>query len=83
MSIDTIRGTIAYFTAAAGYLVGLLALIFLMWSDKVGADTGLPALIGLIGFPATFLFAAEVAKQASKQAERNILQQPPDPPEAP
>lgn len=79
MNIDTIRGSIAYFTAAAGYLIGLIALVALMFAGRVPVESGLPALIGLVGFPATFLFAAEVAKQASKQAERNILQQPPEP----
>lgn len=80
MSIDAIRGSIAYFTAAAGYLIGLIALVILMFVGRVPVESGLPALIGLVGFPATFLFAAEVAKQASKQTERDLRQPPPQEP---
>lgn len=80
MNIDMIRGVLAYVTAAIAYLIGLVALIWMMLTGTVPVDTGLPALIGLVGGPATFLFAAEVSKQAAKQAERNIMQPPPEPP---
>ena len=62
MNIDMIRGVLAYVTAAIAYLIGLIALIWMMLTGTVPVDTGLPALIGLVGGPATFLFAANVTQ---------------------
>ena len=49
----------------------------------VDPTVGVPAIVAIIAGATGFLFGAEVAKQAAKQAEKNILQQPPDPPPAP
>lgn len=83
MSIDTIRGLAAYITAAAVVVVGLVALIWLTANGTVDPTVGVPAVVAIVASAGGFLFGAETAKQASKQAERNILQQPPDPPTPP
>ena len=77
MNIDLIRGLTAYVTAAAAVIVGLGALIWLTANGTVEATVGVPAIVAIIASAGGFLFGAEVSKQASKQAERNILQTPP------
>lgn len=83
MNIDFIRGVTAHFTAAFIVVVGLLALIWLTADGTVDPTVGVPAIVAIIAGATGFLFGAEVAKQASKQTERNILQQPPEPPPGP
>lgn len=83
MNIDMIRGVTAYVTAALAVLVGLASLIWLTANGTVEATVGVPAIVAIIAGASGFLFGAEVSKQASKQAERNIMQQPPGPPAPP
>lgn len=83
MSIDLIRGLTAYVTAAAAVILGLASLIWLTANGTVDATVGVPAIVAIIAGASGFLFGAEVSKQAAKQAERNIMQQPPEPPAGP
>lgn len=83
MNIDFIRGITAHLTAAVVVIGGMASLIVLTANGTVEATVGVPAIVAIIAGGTGFLFGAETAKQAAKQAERNILQQPPDPPPAP
>lgn len=83
MNIDFIRGVLAHGTAAIVIVISLLAIIWLTSTGVFPSEAGLPALLTLATAATGFLLLSENGKQAAKQAERNILQQPPDPPEAP
>mgnify|MGYP000956302920 CR=1 FL=1 len=83
MNIDFVRGLTAHITAAVVVMLGLSALIWLTANGTVDPTVGVPAIVAIIAGAAGFLFGSETAKQAAKQAERNILQPPPDPPPAP
>lgn len=82
MNIDFIRGITSHLTAAVVVVGGLASIVVLTANGTFPADAGLPAIAAIIAGAAGFMWGAEVAKQAAKQAERNILQQPPDPPPA-
>lgn len=78
MNIDTIRGLAAYLTAVIVVVVGLLALIWMTATKVIDPTVGVPIIASIIAGGTGFLFGAEVSKQAAKQAEKNILQQPPE-----
>lgn len=83
MNIDLIRGLTAHLTAALVVLVGMAALIVLTANGTVKPEVGVPAIVAIIAGGTGFLFGAETAKQAAKQARSDILQQPPGPPQNP
>ena len=76
--IDTVRGLTAYLVAAIVVVLGMVALIWMTASKVIPPEVGVPIIAGIIAGGTGFLFGAEVSKQAAKQAERNILQQPPE-----
>ncbi len=83
MNIDFIRGVTAHLTAAFVVVGGLIAIIWLTAAGIFPADAGLPAIAAIIAGAAGFMWGAETSKQAAKQAERNIMQQPPEAPPGP
>lgn len=83
MNIDFIRGVLSHGTAALVVLVGLGALVWMTANGTIPDEVGVPAIVGIVTGAAGFMFGSETSKQASKQAERNILQNPQDPPPAP
>ena len=72
--IDTIRGTIAYVTAAI-VAVGAPILAYMAWLQPVVEGRDLAILFAFFGITAggaaQFLFGAEVRTQAAKSAERS------------
>ncbi len=83
MNIDFIRGLTAHITAAVVVLLGLVALIWLTADGTVDPTVGVPAIVAIIAGAAGFLFGAETAKQAAKQARADLLQNPQEPPPGP
>ncbi len=83
MNIDFIRGLTAHVTAAFVVVAGLLSLIWLTANGTVDPTVGVPAIVAIIAGAAGFMFGSESAKQGAKQAERNIMQQPPEAPPNP
>lgn len=71
--IDTIRGTIAYATAAV-IAIGSPILAYIAWTQPVVDGRDLAILFAFFGITtggaAQFLFNAEVRTQATKAAER-------------
>ena len=83
LNIDFWRGITAHVTAAFIAVVGLSSLIWLTANGTVDPTVGVPAIVGIIAGATGFLFGAETAKQAAKQARSDLLQTPPDQPPAP
>lgn len=83
MNIDFIRGLTAHITAAIVVLLGLVALVWLTANGTVDPTVGVPAIVAIIAGAAGFLFGAETAKQAAKQARSDLLQNPPEAPPGP
>lgn len=78
MNIDTIRGLNAHLTASIVVLAGLLSIIWMTAIGTIPPDVGLPAIVAIVSGAAGFVWGSETSKQASKEAARNIMQQPPD-----
>lgn len=83
MNIDLIRGLNAHLTGSIVVLVGLASIIWMTASGTIPPDVGLPAIVAIVSGAAGFVWGSETSKQASKQTERNIMQQPPEPPATP
>lgn len=73
MNIDFIRGITAHITAAFAVIVGMLSLIWLTANGTVDPTVGVPAIVAIIAGATGFLFGAETAKQAAKQAKADLL----------
>lgn len=80
MTIDYIRGAASVLGAIIIVLVALVALVWFTATKVIEPALGVTSIIGIAGPAAAFLWQAESAKQAAKQAERNIMQNPPTPP---
>lgn len=83
MNIDIIRGLTSYVVGGLVVIIGLVSIVWLTANGTFPPDAGLPALTAIVGGAAAWMWNAESIKQASKQAEKNILQQPPEPPKEP
>ena len=83
MNIDFIRGGASILGAVAIVIIALLALIWFTATKVIEPALGVTSIVGIAGPAAAFLWQAESAKQAAKQARSDLLVQPPEPPPAP
>ena len=80
MNIDFVRGASAYLVAALVLLIIVVGIMAMMLLGIVAPEVGLTPLVGIAGAAGGFMWAAESNKAGAKQAERNIMQTPPDQP---
>lgn len=77
MNQDTIKTTFTYGTAAAVIIIGLIALVVLMFEGKIATDAAVPLLAAIITAPLQFLFNAATGAAAVRSFQQGLNTQPP------
>jgi hypothetical protein len=80
LNIDLVRGLTAHLTAAVAIIGGGGSLVVMTASGTVAPEVGVPAIVAIVSAAAGFLFGAETAKQAAKQAKSDLESAPPSKP---